>query len=82
MRLYLEGSQAWGDVLSLLAHFYPQEASHCGYFDSGYLGYEAAEGIDWSGKVAPLDGYMSFSKVFVTIKAANGLEIVFKLPAV
>ena len=19
----------------------------CGYFDSGYLGYEAAEGIDW-----------------------------------
>lgn len=21
--------------------------SLCGYFDSGYLGYEAAEGIDW-----------------------------------
>ena len=22
----------------------------CGYFDSGYLGYEAAEGIDWIGE--------------------------------
>ena len=33
-------------------HFYGRAgALHilflCGYFDSGYLGYEAAEGIDW-----------------------------------
>jgi XamI restriction endonuclease len=29
----------------------------CGYFDSGYLGYEAAEGIDWvwEHRIADLD---------------------------
>jgi hypothetical protein len=27
----------------------------CGYFDSGYLGYEAAEGIDWIWEHRPDD---------------------------
>jgi hypothetical protein len=29
----------------------------CGYFDSGYLGYEAAEGIDciWEHRISDLD---------------------------
>lgn len=27
----------------------------CGYFDSGYLGYEAAEGIDWIWEHRPRD---------------------------
>ena len=34
-----------------LRNTYGQEITYllflCGYFDSGYLGYEAAEGIDW-----------------------------------
>ena len=34
-----------------LQNTYGQEIKYvlflCGYFDSGYLGYEAAEGIDW-----------------------------------
>lgn len=34
-----------------LKHTYGDAVSYslflCGYFDSGYLGYEAAEGIDW-----------------------------------
>lgn len=31
----------------------------CGYFDSGYLGYEAAEGIDWiwEHRVSDLEKY-------------------------
>lgn len=31
----------------------------CGYFDSGYLGYEAAEGIDWvwEHRIADLEGF-------------------------
>ena len=30
----------------------------CGYFDAGYLGYEAAEGIDWiwEHRIGDLDG--------------------------
>ena len=27
----------------------------CGYFDTGYLGYEAAEGIDWAWEHCPDD---------------------------
>jgi hypothetical protein len=34
-----------------LRHSYGAEVKYllflCGYFDSGYLGYEAAEGLDW-----------------------------------
>ncbi len=37
--------------MSLLRHTYGEDVRYalflCGYFDSGYLGYEAAEGIDW-----------------------------------
>jgi len=37
--------------ISLLRRTYGQKVDYllflCGYFDSGYLGYEAAEGIDW-----------------------------------
>lgn len=37
--------------MSQLAHTYGEKIRFvlflCGYFDSGYLGYEAAEGIDW-----------------------------------
>ena len=37
--------------ISQLRRTYGQEVRYilflCGYFDSGYLGYEAAEGIDW-----------------------------------
>ncbi len=37
--------------MSQLKNTYGKEVSFtlflCGYFDSGYLGYEAAEGIDW-----------------------------------
>lgn len=37
--------------VSQLRHTYGKEVVFllflCGYFDSGYLGYEAAEGIDW-----------------------------------
>ena len=37
--------------MSQLRNTYGDEISFslflCGYFDSGYLGYEAAEGIDW-----------------------------------
>ncbi|HRJ40472.1 MAG: XamI family restriction endonuclease [Caldilineaceae bacterium] len=37
--------------IAQLRHTYGQETRFvlflCGYFDSGYLGYEAAEGIDW-----------------------------------
>jgi len=31
----------------------------CGYFDSGYLGYEAAEGIDsvWEHRIQDLAGF-------------------------
>ena len=32
--------QSYGDSVGYLLFL-------CGYFDSGYLGYEAAEGIDW-----------------------------------
>ena len=38
--------------MSLLRRTYGDEVRYilflCGYFDSGYLGYEAAEGIDWA----------------------------------
>lgn len=38
--------------ISLLKRTYGQKVDYalflCGYFDSGYLGYEAAEGIDWA----------------------------------
>lgn len=37
--------------MAQLRHTYGDEVRFnlflCGYFDSGYLGYEAAEGIDW-----------------------------------
>ena len=37
--------------MNLLSRTYGQDLQYilflCGYFDSGYLGYEAAEGIDW-----------------------------------
>ena len=37
--------------ISLLRRTYGDKVRYClfscGYFDSGYLGYEAAEGIDW-----------------------------------
>jgi len=37
--------------ISLLKRTYGDKVEYslflCGYFDSGYLGYEAAEGIDW-----------------------------------
>ena len=38
--------------MTQLRHTYGEKNTHfilflCGYFDSGYLGYEAAEGIDW-----------------------------------
>ena len=37
--------------MSQLRHSYGEDVRYvlflCGYFDGGYLGYEAAEGIDW-----------------------------------
>ena len=36
----MEDTDTYGDAVSYSLFL-------CGYFDSGYLGYEAAEGIDW-----------------------------------
>ena len=45
--------------MNLLQRTYGKEVRFilflCGYFDSGYLGYEAAEGIDWVWEHRPDD---------------------------
>jgi XamI restriction endonuclease len=38
MRFHIEST--YGDNIRFILFL-------CGYFDSGYLGYEAAQGIDW-----------------------------------
>ena len=37
----------WKDDITRSVDMYNNWLFLCGYFDSGYLGYEAAEGIDW-----------------------------------